>query len=216
MPITYSYIVHKEKGHKGDSPVFKLISGFAKTYKNPLFMISLPGFISLAAKDIKSFSAKLLSIIPNAYFTSGMNGEGYLTSSLKRVDYINSFFNTLGVKAATKRDHSKMMFFFDYNQFVNCLKNNTPYLSSCVAVLIGSSNQNLSSYFCYSHYGEADVLLVKYNDLTNNAEEISAINENDYRALSLLEYIGDNINVCVSKEITNSNIVEMFVKEVFE
>lgn len=215
MPVVYSYIVHKDKGHVGDSPVFQILSNFISLYGKPLFMVSLPGYLSFQIKDIDDFSNKLKSIFPNAYFTIGMNGDGILPTGIKRRDYINSKFNNRGISISAKRDHSKMMFLFECNQNNLLEKPFNLDGSKCVAVLIGSSNQNLTTYFKRANYGESDVLLIDL-DFARKEEKVAiGIEENyDEYALSLVNNINEKILISISKEINNSNFLQKLVKEI--
>ncbi len=224
MSKIYLFFVHKKTGHVSDSPVFKLLSKFA-TYirKNDTFMVSLPGFMSTDKTNISKFCNKIKHLFPNAYFTKGMNGKYPLPGSTNVADVQNSFFNNMGLSIKTKRDHSKMMFFFKLNGSKKVDNFNELKKLKCFAILIGSSNQSHQTYFgnldkrtglLIAPYGEADALLLDIDFLKKQLARYCD-SESDSIALSLQESLS-NYSTTVFKEIKDASTIENIINDVFE
>ena len=224
MCLVYSLFAHKRMGHKGDSPVFKMLSSFVSKIPFQFFTISLPGFLSVDQKNIDDFSTNFSRILPNTFFTCGMNGEKDIvivdstgsTKKVKRVDYINSIFtNLISLSLSPKKDHSKVIFFFKMPMHFN---NNIKIIDYCFAILIGSSNQNNTCYFnpANAAYGESDVLLIKEDALNEifkcvESQELEEKIVHYFEKTSEQQYL-----ISFSKEIKESNIIDEICRDSFE
>lgn len=146
-------------------------------------IISSPGFMSNTSKTVNDFVYELGNIMSSKHpyigFFNGMNGHHKLATETnlirdeheKEVAH-STLFRPLHICCKPIKDHRKMMFFINYKDCLSRMPdklditNYENFLSNCTVcgVLIGSSNQSLTTYFGYSKHsladkGEADILM---------------------------------------------------------
>ena len=182
MNKLYINYIPKIEGEHPDFKIVKVIKKCMQYYNGENNIISSPGYLS-GLNTVKNFVAEFATIVPSnnhifiGYF-SGMNGMA-INSGITNIDaHYNELVNTkkfskLNINAKNKRDHRKMLFFygikndpkFNFEKEVLSIATEKGFLDSIKvkAVLIGSSNQNYTTYYGGSknraHQGEADVLL---------------------------------------------------------
>lgn len=182
----YCYIVKKNEKEKGKSPVSKLLDVYTRLYGQSDFIVCLPGFLSKNKSAMDTFIneftfSKNPEIFQRGYFFIGYNGCSLLKgTSFSKQDYINSKFGNYNTSLKQRKDHSKVVVFFEKNSFL--LNEEDKNIDSLIkygkvnAILIGSSNQSYTTYFkSPADKGETDVLLVDGDIIKDDVEALHLI-----------------------------------------
>jgi len=200
----YIYVVKKNEGHIGVSPVLNLVQNYVTKFGKNDFFVSIPGYLSVSKKSMDIFCDEFpRKVIGNqiknqGYFFQGMNGTNMLKgSSLTIQNYINRIYGNFSSITTPQTDHSKTIIFFEslnlniYETIEDFIEN-----ANVKAILIGSSNQ---SYYTYIHSpsskGETDILLVD-----ESVESFLGTKISDNSAVELINLNDENF-IVVSKSL---------------
>lgn len=179
MDKLYSIYIPKYKGERAEFLITKVINKFMLHNKNVTGIICAPGYLSVNEKTIESHIKKLETTMCNKLrkldiiLAPGYNSENKAKSSNKKIitkyneEIDNSLnFNRIDLNFKETKDHKKMIFFYEDD-----CKSNNSYVEhnfkfeniNVSAILIGSTNQNLTSYYGgkgrIADKGEADLFM---------------------------------------------------------
>lgn len=193
------YVVYMPK-YQGDVPdynIIRVISGYMGATAYDCEILCAPGYMNLNKNTTDNFYNKLVPILKNSCVSrkrkievgifNGMNGTRSASYGITcRQQHENSIVShglkLIYLKCKNKKEHQKMIFFMEKQSPFNgpiTIKNYMEFLNTVVvkAVMIGSSNQNLTTYYGgfkgYSDKGEADVFM--FVDIKNVADAIISI-----------------------------------------
>lgn len=165
MPSLYSLYIPKYKNETTEFLITRILSCYVKKTNYNVNILSSPGYMSTSEKTIETFLTKFQKNIADSNnihlgFFYGMNGLRKVSKTghtiwKSHIDKISKIPNIQNIPILCKKDndHRKMLFFFEskgwsfksklnltnYSRFLDCITVN--------AVLIGSSNQNFTTYY---------------------------------------------------------------------
>lgn len=168
--MIYTYVVKKNQGDTGITPVLDLINRYTASYGENDFVVSLPGYMGLNSSTLTLFHQRFPknttggSAQNEGFFFKGMNGQGIISGTLTRQDFLNNLYGSYKSSIIPKIDHSKVAIFFDIDRSELIINKNIDCFikeAKVKAILLGSSNQSKKTYIdSPADKGEADVFLV--------------------------------------------------------
>ena len=214
--MIYAYVVKKNQGDTGISPILDLINRYAASYGKNDFVVSIPGYMGLNVSTLTLFHQNFPknttggSKQNEGFFFKGMNGLGIVSGTITRQDFLNSLYGSYRSSIVPRTDHSKVAIFFDIEKRELIKDKNIDGFikeAKVKAILLGSSNQSKSTYIdSPAAKGEADVFMIDSTVFSTNGVKDK---DNDEAATSLISN-SKNESIVVTKEIqSHTNLREV-------
>lgn len=228
--MIYTIYIPKYKGDNPDYNITKVISDYMRSTEYPCKILAAPGYMNRTVKTTNEFYDKMEPILQPSSRKSrntevgifnGMNGTTTVkrgTTSYREEHEKSIVSHKLGLiplQCKEAQEHQKMLFFMEKKEEFNTqltISNYKEFLSKVIVhgVLIGSSNQNLTTYYggingVPASKGEADVFMF----VDEEAEKAIYENESlrDSVVISKSIYVPGNSNTGYLK-----SILENFLK----
>lgn len=200
----YTIYIPKYRGDRPDYNIIRVISKYMSTTSYDCEILAAPGYMNTKAITTDKFYDNIAPVFYESSLSkprevaigifNGVNGTGPKkgTTISLREQHENSIIShglrLIPLRCKRKGDHRKMLFFMERNKpFAKelTLENYKEFLETVTVrgVMIGSSNQNLTTYYGglrggAADKGEADVFMFVEEEVKNIILEEIAANSN--------------------------------------